>query len=414
MPRNSAGTYTLPAGNPVVTGTTISSTWANTTLSDISSEMTDSLDRSGKGAMLAPLQLTDGTVGIPSLTFALDPDTGIFRANTNDMRLVAGGVSTAIVRTDAFFTRVPLWASDGLVGSPGISFEQDPDTGLYRSGANVLAVTTNGVQAARWDTVNFFSLLAIANQDGTAPLPGYSFFNDPDTGIYRSTTNELSISTAGSAKVIIGTTAVQIPSLLIYAADGAVGGPGYAFNNDPDTGIYRVGTNTMGFVAGGAFVAGIRASQIAPVDGSVGTPCYSFDVDPDTGIYRGGTNTLAISAGGVLQMQVDVNGAYHANGTLALPGISFNSDTDTGLFRSGANQLTLVAGATSIATASATDFSVGVNSFTFGTLNAGVLTLNVTTTAGATAGGGVLPATPRGFIGCTINGTARKIPYYDN
>jgi len=32
MPRNASGTYTLPSGNPVVAGTTIEASWANTTL----------------------------------------------------------------------------------------------------------------------------------------------------------------------------------------------------------------------------------------------------------------------------------------------------------------------------------------------------------------------------------------------
>ena len=38
MSRNGSGTYTLPAGNPVVTGTAITSSWANTSLSDIVQE----------------------------------------------------------------------------------------------------------------------------------------------------------------------------------------------------------------------------------------------------------------------------------------------------------------------------------------------------------------------------------------
>jgi hypothetical protein len=44
--RNSSGTFSLVSGNPVVTGTTISTTWANNTLSDIATELTDSLSRS--------------------------------------------------------------------------------------------------------------------------------------------------------------------------------------------------------------------------------------------------------------------------------------------------------------------------------------------------------------------------------
>lgn len=48
MPRNGAGTYSLPAGNPVVTNTTISSTWANNTLSDIGTALTQSLTKDGQ------------------------------------------------------------------------------------------------------------------------------------------------------------------------------------------------------------------------------------------------------------------------------------------------------------------------------------------------------------------------------
>lgn len=95
--RNASGTYSLPAGNPVVTGTTITSTWANTTLSDLKTEMTDSLNRSGKGAMLAPLRCTNGSVSAPSLTFDSDTDTGVFRAAANQLGLAAGGVQTVTV-----------------------------------------------------------------------------------------------------------------------------------------------------------------------------------------------------------------------------------------------------------------------------------------------------------------------------
>jgi hypothetical protein len=46
MPRDATGNYTLPTGNPVVTGTTITSTWANGTMSDLAAAMTDSVSKS--------------------------------------------------------------------------------------------------------------------------------------------------------------------------------------------------------------------------------------------------------------------------------------------------------------------------------------------------------------------------------
>lgn len=48
MARNGSGTYTLPAGNPVVTGSTISSTWANNTLNDIATALTGSIAKDGQ------------------------------------------------------------------------------------------------------------------------------------------------------------------------------------------------------------------------------------------------------------------------------------------------------------------------------------------------------------------------------
>lgn len=91
MSRDSNGNYTLPSGNPVITGTTITSTWANTTMEDIAAELTDSLDRSGKGGMLAPLKLIDGTKSAPALTFSSEPTLGWYRAGAGDMRATIGG-----------------------------------------------------------------------------------------------------------------------------------------------------------------------------------------------------------------------------------------------------------------------------------------------------------------------------------
>ena len=57
MARNGSGTYTLPAGNPVTTGTTISSTWANNTLNDLGSALTASLAYDGQTTPVANLPM---------------------------------------------------------------------------------------------------------------------------------------------------------------------------------------------------------------------------------------------------------------------------------------------------------------------------------------------------------------------
>ena len=71
MSRNGSGVYNLPAGNPVATGTAISSTWANTTLSDIATALTGSVAADGQTAMTGPLamgnnKITEMAAGVAS------------------------------------------------------------------------------------------------------------------------------------------------------------------------------------------------------------------------------------------------------------------------------------------------------------------------------------------------------------
>ena len=91
MPRDASGNYTLPAGNPVAGGTTIETTWANPTMSDLGAEIQDSLSRSGKGGMLVAFQNVDGSVSAPGITWTLETGTGLYRAANNDMRTTVGG-----------------------------------------------------------------------------------------------------------------------------------------------------------------------------------------------------------------------------------------------------------------------------------------------------------------------------------
>jgi len=62
MSRNGSGTYTLPAGNPVVTGTTITTTWANTTLNDIANTLTASVAADGQTPMTGALNMANNKV----------------------------------------------------------------------------------------------------------------------------------------------------------------------------------------------------------------------------------------------------------------------------------------------------------------------------------------------------------------
>jgi hypothetical protein len=131
MPRNGSGTYSLPAGNPVVAGTTIEASWANTTLNDVATEMTGSLARSGSGGMTGPLRLDAGTAGVPALAWSTETTTGLYRAGTNDVRL-------AVATSD-----VMRWQAAGVsvTGTLGVSAAATFSTTLAVTGAATLSST---------------------------------------------------------------------------------------------------------------------------------------------------------------------------------------------------------------------------------------------------------------------------------
>jgi len=99
MPRNGSGVYTLPAGNPVVPGTTIDAAWANSTLEDMANEITNSLSRTGAGGMIAPFRIADGNVTAPGLSFLNETSSGFYRAGTGTITWAIQGVPVATFST---------------------------------------------------------------------------------------------------------------------------------------------------------------------------------------------------------------------------------------------------------------------------------------------------------------------------
>ena len=117
MSRNGSGSFSLPSGNPVLTGTTISSTWANTTLNDIASALTGSVASDGQTPMTGSLNMSSNKIiGLATPTLSTDAVTkayadaliaggsaGIF-TNVTDSALTSGRIvfsTTAGLLTDS-------------------------------------------------------------------------------------------------------------------------------------------------------------------------------------------------------------------------------------------------------------------------------------------------------------------------
>jgi hypothetical protein len=146
--RNSSGVYSLPSGNPVVSGTVITKTWANATLGDLASEVSSSLDRSGRGGMLAPLRVPDGSAPAPTLSFTNETGTGLRRAGAGDLRIgVLGADTLKVTASGADVVRgdltLPAAATQSVLKSGGVlavGTSDDQEVQLVRNGVIGMAL----------------------------------------------------------------------------------------------------------------------------------------------------------------------------------------------------------------------------------------------------------------------------------
>jgi len=172
MSRNGSGTYTLPAGNPVVTGTTISSTWANTTLTDLATALTGSLASDGQTTATGNLKMGNNRItgmadGIASTDAASVAQVAASVAglgtmstqNANNVAITGGtvngtsvGATTASTGAFTNFTAsgTASFTSTGAVKVPvGTTAQQpSPVTGMIRF--NSTTSLYEGYGASAW------------------------------------------------------------------------------------------------------------------------------------------------------------------------------------------------------------------------------------------------------------------------
>ncbi len=160
--RNGTGGYTLPTGNPVVTGTVIDSVWANATMSDIGNEIANSIAADGQTPMNGPLRFISGSVSSPGITFNAETGLGLYRAGSGilaftssgseRMRLV--GANLLIGTTTDSGERLNVAGNTKLVGTLGVTGNTTLTGTLNVTGATTVPSPTAGSHATTKDYVD--------------------------------------------------------------------------------------------------------------------------------------------------------------------------------------------------------------------------------------------------------------------
>ncbi len=185
----------------------------------------------------------------------------------------------------------------GTAALPSVSFISDPNTGIYRPASDAVGVATNGVLRATFsdNTLKMGAGVNILGDYGTAALPGYAFEGDQNTGMYRAAVDQIGFSVNGTLAVTVSASMLIMASgVQLGAADGTSLVPGMTFASDPDTGFWRPTSNAIGFVNNG-----VEYSRI------VSSGSHRFGDLTTDNVGTSGTAGVSIAAIGAIQVARD-------------------------------------------------------------------------------------------------------------
>ena len=180
----------------------------------------------------------------------------------------------------------------------------DTTTGLLkiRNAANSAWVTIGTLASANLGLLSLAGgtmtgVLAVTA--GTAALPGIAVSGDLNTGLVSPGADQLAITTGGTSRLAVSTTAVS-STLAVDVPLGAVGTPSLTFTGDLNTGLFSPGADTVALVTGGTNRLHITSAGLV------------------------GLGTSSVNAGAALHI------AKNTNGNIAVLRISGNDGSGDG------------------------------------------------------------------------------------
>jgi len=194
--------------------------------------------------------------------------------------------------------------SSGSSGSSGTSGSSGSSGSSGVNGATGPAGTggTGGVGSLQQvlDIGNTAGTYSVIFATGSAANPSLRFVGDSDTGIFQQVANSIAISTAGTRRVIIGTSIFLDNNLQLI--DGTTTLPSFSFNNDTNTGIFRPADDTLAISTGNATSSifnssGIILPQLSNTLLSVNSSGQIVGTASGSSINRFITSTKTLSVG---------------------------------------------------------------------------------------------------------------------
>lgn len=270
----------------------------------------------GTGQVMFPA----GAIATPSIAFATDPDTGLYRGGANIMKITAGAVDVFGARLSGTtrICEIGDGSSDGEFHFRGAAGNNR--SFLFYTGVSDLrwAVRANSTAEAGSDAGSDFDIVRVNDaagatttfrimratgqvliNDGTNSLPQLSWISDPDTGFYRSGSNQVSLSSGGAQSIVMSSTSLAVRSAIPVQFNNSANDASVTVANTGGAGANRLSTT----MSSTERLAVLNDALLAR-DGTNSLPGYSFISDPNTGVWGTGSDVLAFSTAGAEAMRI--------------------------------------------------------------------------------------------------------------
>jgi hypothetical protein len=251
---------------------------AGTSASFVMTELAQTINglKTFTGVVTIPI----GAVGAPSLTFAGNPNTGLYSPVADNVSIALGGVQYAAFGTSSIYLKGQITVDGGTVGAPTYSFNNDTNTGIFRNGTDQFSLVTNGTSGLRIDSIQNVHIdtgqLLLTSQSAAAP--SLAFNVDSNTGIYLAASDSLGFSTGS---VECGR----------FSSTGAFSAKGTVTNDDAASGY--IGQYIESIVANTAFPATTVYGDLTSISLTAG----DWDVSLTGNAFNNGGTWVGVRVG---------------------------------------------------------------------------------------------------------------------
>lgn len=274
-------------------------------------------------AVLTP----SGTAGAPSFSFGSDPTTGMYNPSADELGFASEGVLRMHLNSSEVTFTTPLRLPAGSAANPGLGIS---DGGMYFSDGSVVFANDSTACMAVSPGPNIALGGGIPTNYGSGA--GVTLLHQVTVAPTGASTGGISVYTDGNSVKGMTTSGAVIDLA------SCVEGPASSTDNT----IARF--DGAGDLLKGSNVTVADTGEVTAPTGSVTLPTYSFSSDTGTGLYQVGSDSLGVSTEGVNRVTFDTSGKststvrlLASNGAVGAPSLSFTGDTDTGIYTDATN-----------------------------------------------------------------------------